>query len=75
MRRGQRESEKKEGKVKRNEPVGLLNRLLDSLDVQRTDTPHVDNLNLDALLLLQDLSSLKSESNHSRVPNNSDILS
>lgn len=53
-------------------PVGLLYTLLDSLNIQWPDTPHVDDLNINSVLPLEDLSSLQTKSNHSRVGDNGD---
>lgn len=53
-------------------PVGLLDRLDDSLGVKRTDTPQVDNLCRDTLLREQ-LSSLHAVSDHLAVGNDGDV--
>lgn len=53
--------------------LGLLHTLNDSLNVQRPDTPKVDDLDLDTLLLLQQLGSLKRVGDHLAVGDDGDV--
>ena len=53
-------------------PVGLLDTLLDGLDIERPDTPHVDDLALNTLLG-KDLCCLERESDHPRVGDDGDV--
>lgn len=53
--------------------LGLLHTLDDSLNVQRPDTPKVDDLDLDTLLLLQQFGSLKRVGDHLAVGDDGDV--
>ena len=53
-------------------PVGLLDRRLDSLDVERADTAQVDNLSLDALLG-ENVGRLKTVRDHLAVSDDGDV--
>lgn len=53
--------------------LGLLHTLNDSLNVQRPDTPKVDDLNLDTLFLLQQLGSLERVGDHLAVGDDGNV--
>lgn len=53
--------------------LGLLHTLNDSLDIQRPDTPKVDDLNLDTLFLLQQLGSLERVGDHLAVGDDGNV--
>lgn len=60
---------------RRNAPRGLLDRLLDRLNVERSNTPHVHHLHLDPILPLEDLCRLQAQTNHTRVRYDRHVLS
>lgn len=53
--------------------LGLLHTLNDSLNVQRPDTPKIDDLNLDTLFLLQQLGSLERVGDHLAVGDDGNV--
>lgn len=53
--------------------LGLLHTFNDSLNVQRPDTPKVDDLNLDTLFLLQQLGSLERVGDHLAVGDDGNV--
>ena len=63
-----------EATLDRDEAVRLLDRSLDGVNVQRTDRPQVDDLGLDAFLLLEDLGSLHRKADHARVTDDGHVL-
>lgn len=77
-----KEKEKKKSTCKRltrettlnsDQMLGLLHTLNDSLDIQRPDTPKVDDLNLDTLFLLQQLGSLERVGDHLAVGDDGNV--
>jgi hypothetical protein len=57
-----------------NAPVGLHDALDDARNVKRSNTAQVNDLRLDAVLLLQDLSGFQAQLHHARVPDQRDVL-
>lgn len=53
--------------------LGLLHARDDSLNIQRPDTPKVDDLDLDTFLLLQQLGSLERVGDHLAVGDDGDV--